>query len=289
MCFGIRKASSSPGISALTAIFRFPAGALRAGLTAKEVADAAGVGGDVVGQYFGPDAALEEQSVEVGFKGNRWLMISRRRTAEGGLVCVASNVTDMKRRARAQKRKERILRNAVQELEASRRDLSDTMRKYKVEKRRAEDANRSKSEFLANMSHEFRTPLNAINGFSEIMKSELYGPLGDPKYKEYIADILSSGQHLLELVDDVLDMSKIEAGRVSLEPTRLELDRVLEESIRLVAKRARDADITLTALVDNAPTIYADARAVKQIALNLLSNARQILRPRRRSDRDRRS
>ena len=260
-------------------IFRLETSTLSAGLTAADVAELAKVGGAIVTRYFGPDAALNEQSVEVSLKGDRWLHISRRRTAEGGLVCIASNVTDMKRRARAQKKKERVLQNAVTDLELSRKDLSETMHKYEVEKHRAEEASRSKSEFLANMSHELRTPLNAINGFSEIMQSELYGPLGDEKYKEYVDDILSSGQHLLELIEDILDMSKIEAGRIQLEPKRVELERILEESARLVAKRAKDADVTLTTSVAHAPAAWADARAVKQVALNLLSNAIKFTDP----------
>jgi len=147
------------------------------------------------------------------------------------------------------------------------------MQKYQYEKYRAEEANRSKSEFLANMSHELRTPLNAINGFSEVMQSELYGPLGDNKYKEYVSDILSSGKHLLELIDDILDMSKIEAGKLKLDPQRIELEKTLNECVRLVAKRASDAGVTLTASVGHAPPVWADARAVKQVTLNLLSNA----------------
>ena len=165
-------------------IFRLAPGALRAGMSPQEIAKHAKAGSDIVSQYFGPNAPLNEQSVEVALKGDRWLHISRRRTAEGGLVCIASNVTDMKRHARAQKKKEHVLRDTVQDLELSRKDLSETMHKYELEKHRAEEASQSKSEFLANMSHELRTPLNAINGFSEIMQSELYGPLGDQKYKE---------------------------------------------------------------------------------------------------------
>ncbi len=260
-------------------IFRLESNTLSAGLSATDLAALAKIGGGIVTRYFGPDAALNEQSVEVALKGDRWLHISRRRTAEGGLVCIASNVTDMKRRARAQKRKERVLQNTVADLELSRKDLSETMHKYEVEKHRAEEASRSKSEFLANMSHELRTPLNAINGFSEIMQSELYGPLGDEKYKEYVDDILSSGQHLLELIEDILDMSKIEAGRIQLEPKRVELERILQESARLVAKRAKDADVALTVSVAHAPAAWADARAVKQVALNLLSNAIKFTEP----------
>lgn len=254
-------------------LFRFPERGLKPGLTPQEVATIARARGDIVVQYFAPDAAAGEQSLEIALPGNRWFQVSRRRTSEGGLVCVASNVTDMKRRALAQKKKERELKLTVDDLQKSQSALSETMEKYELEKRRAEDASRSKSEFLANMSHELRTPLNAINGFSEIMQSELYGPLGDPKYKEYVDDIHSSGKHLLELIDDILDMSKIEAGKLELEPRRVELEKTLSECVRLVAKRASDQGVKLVASIGHAPAVWADARAVKQVALNLLSNA----------------
>ena len=254
-------------------IFRISPNALAPGQTPDEVAALAGVGGENLLTYFAPPESDVEESAEVAIPGDRWAHVARRRTAEGGFVCVATNVTDIKKRAQAQKKKERELQRTVEDLEGSRKELSEAMRKYEYEKYRAEEANRSKSEFLANMSHEFRTPLNAINGFSEVMASELYGPLGDEKYKEYVSDILSSGRHLLELIDDILDMSKIEAGRLSLEPKRVELERLLGECTRLVAKRASDAEVTLTASVGHAPAIWADPRAVKQVVLNLLSNA----------------
>ncbi|MCB2114460.1 MAG: PAS-domain containing protein [Parvularculaceae bacterium] len=254
-------------------IFRLESKDVRAGLTPGELARMTPAGGEVIEKYFAPDALIDEQSVEVELPKDRWLHIARRRTGEGGLVCIASNATDTKRRARAQKKKERELEATVSDLQSSRRELSDTMRNYELEKRRAEDASRSKSEFLANMSHELRTPLNAINGFSEIMKSELFGPLGDEKYREYVEDILSSGQHLLELIDDILDMSRIEAGKLQIEPKRVELERLLDECARLVAKRASDAGVKLTSSIAHAPAAFADPRAVKQVALNLLSNA----------------
>ncbi|WP_411819722.1 ATP-binding protein [Hyphococcus formosus] len=256
-----------------TSIFRIPAKMLKPGLTIDEVATCAAVAGDILVAHFSPLEDAQQENQEVALPGSRWAHVSRRKTAEGGYVCVASNVTDLKRRAWAQKKKERELQRTVEDLESSRKELSEALRKYEFEKYRAEEASRSKSEFLANMSHELRTPLNAINGFSEVMQSELYGPLGDDKYKEYVTDILSSGRHLLELIDDILDMSKIEAGRLSLEPKRIELERILNESVRLVAKRASDAGVKLTASVAHAPAVWADQRAVKQVVLNLLSNA----------------
>ncbi|MEM8936862.1 MAG: histidine kinase dimerization/phospho-acceptor domain-containing protein [Pseudomonadota bacterium] len=254
-------------------VFRIPQKMLKPGLTQEEVATCAGVAGNVLREHFTPLPGEEEESIEVALPGARWAHVSRRRTAEGGYVCVAANVTDLKRRARAQMKKERELERTVEDLETSRRELSETMQKYQYEKYRAEEASRSKSEFLANMSHELRTPLNAINGFSEVMQSELYGPLGDEKYKEYVNDILASGRHLLELIDDILDMSKIEAGHLTLKPKRLEIERTLNEAVRLVAKRANDSNVKLTVSVTHAPAVWADARAVKQVTLNLLSNA----------------
>lgn len=256
-----------------TALFRLADKGLEQGLSCAEVWSRAGDRAEFFGRYFAVDASASDQSVEAALPGDRWIHVSRRRTAEGGLVCIASNVTDMRRRARAQKKKERELERLVADLEASRTELSETMRKYRIEKRRAEDANRSKSEFLAKMSHELRTPLNAINGFSEIMQAELYGPLGDGKYKEYVDDILSSGRHLLALIDDILDMSKIETGRVELDPKRIDLDRLVKECVRLVSRRAQEVGVSIDVSVASAPAIFADARAAKQVTLNLLSNA----------------
>ena len=255
------------------ATFRIPAKFARAGAAPADLAACAGAGGDLLLEHFGPLSEEDPASTDVALPGGRWAHVSRRRTAEGGTVAIGGDVTDLKRRAAAQKKKERILQKTVEDLEASRRDLSDTMQKYQYEKYRAEEANRSKSEFLANMSHELRTPLNAINGFSEIMKSELYGPLGDEKYQGYVTDILASGQHLLELIDDVLDMSRIEAGHLVLEPESVAIEKVLGEAARLLAKRASDADIKLTTAVGHAPPVWGDARAIKQVTLNLLSNA----------------
>jgi len=203
----------------------------------------------------------------------RWVQISERTTAEGGLVVTAADITALKAQEEARRINEDELRRAVVNLERSQEQLSELARKYEQEKVRAEGANQAKSEFLANMSHELRTPLNAINGFSEIMIAEMYGPLGDMRYKSYAQDILNSGQHLLALISDILDMSKIEAGKMSLRFEPLSLEEVAEDALRLVRDRAESAGLALRLDFDDLPEVEADYRAVKQVLLNLLSNA----------------
>ncbi len=203
----------------------------------------------------------------------RWVQISERTTAEGGLVVTAADITAVKAQEEARRVNEEELRRLVVNLERSQEQLSELARKYEAEKVRAESANQAKSEFLANMSHELRTPLNAINGFSEIMVAEMYGALGDARYKDYARDILVSGQHLLALINDILDMSKIEAGKMNLrfEPTAIE--EVAEDALRLVRNRAEAAGLALRLDFADLPEVEADYRAIKQVLLNLLSNA----------------
>ncbi|RZJ40847.1 MAG: PAS domain-containing sensor histidine kinase, partial [Brevundimonas sp.] len=166
------------------------------------------------------------------------------------------------------------LRLTVEQLEASQEKLSLLARKYEVAMTRAEAANQAKSEFLANMSHELRTPLNAINGFSEIMAGEMFGPLGDQRYKGYAADILKSGQHLLSLINDILDMAKIEAGKHVLHYEPVSLQEVSEDAIRLMRGKVEEAGLTLSLeAAPDVPEIEADHRGCKQVMLNLISNA----------------
>jgi two-component system cell cycle sensor histidine kinase PleC len=203
----------------------------------------------------------------------RWVQISERRTAEGGLVMTAADITAIKAQEEARRLNEEALRRAVSGLERSQEQLAELARKYETEKVRAESANQAKSEFLANMSHELRTPLNAINGFSEVMLGEMYGPLGDKRYRDYARDILNSGQHLLALINDILDMSKIEAGKMNLRFDPLSLKEVAGDAARLMANRAETAGLDLSVDLPDLPDIEADYRAVKQVLLNLLSNA----------------
>ncbi|NIJ48375.1 sensor histidine kinase [Rhizomicrobium electricum] len=137
----------------------------------------------------------------------------------------------------------------------------------------SEEANRAKSRFLANMSHELRTPLNAIIGFSEVMMQEMFGRLGSPKYVEYSGLVHESGNHLLELINGILDMSKIEAGKFELSEEVFDLSAVAEASVRFVKLAAERSGVALkTAVSPQAATIFADKRAMKQILVNLLSN-----------------
>ncbi|THD79946.1 MAG: PAS domain-containing protein [Phenylobacterium sp.] len=215
-----------------------------------------------------PSGAREAELVD-----GRWVQISERPTAEGGLVVTAADITALKAQEEALKQNEQELRRAVANLERSQEQLSELARKYEAEKVRAEAANRAKSEFLANMSHELRTPLNAINGFSEIMVGEMYGELGDRRYVDYARDILNSGQHLLALINDILDMSKIEAGKMTLRFDPISLEEVTEDAVRLVRNRAETAGLSLRIEFPELPEVEADYRAVKQVLLNLLSNA----------------
>ncbi|MCG8594830.1 MAG: CHASE2 domain-containing protein [Kiloniellales bacterium] len=172
--------------------------------------------------------------------------ISQHRTRDGGLVCVYTDVTELHRRQ--------------QEL--------------LVAKEEAEAARRSMSGFLANMSHELRTPLNAIIGFSSMMKDEMVGPLGDKAYKSYANDIHASGSLLLDIINDVLDVSKIEAGKHRIEEDQVQVGQLLNSCLRLIGTRASAAGLSLERRSDlDELELRADPRALKQILLNLLSNA----------------
>jgi PAS domain S-box-containing protein len=155
----------------------------------------------------------------------------------------------------------------VTPLKQAERRLAQAMREAKF-------ANRSKSEFLANMSHELRTPLNAIIGFSSVMRDELFGPLGQSKYRGYANDIHEAGSHLLAIINDLLDVSAIEAEKLELNETTFPLRRPLDSAVRLVSPRLEACKVELRrALADDLPALRADERRFKQVLLNLLTNA----------------
>jgi two-component system, cell cycle sensor histidine kinase PleC len=223
-----------------------------------------------------PGARLFEAQLDDG----HWLQISERRTKDGGYVSVGTDITALKLHEKKLIDSEQRLmatvadlRNSQFKLQTQAEQLTDLAEKYAEEKYRAEEANQTKSKFLANMSHELRTPLNAIIGFSEIMESGMFGALGAEKYHEYCRDIHNSGQYLLDVINDILDMSKIEAGRFKLDIEDLELQQVMSDALRVVTTRAQDKKLKVASKIAPSIGFRGDRRAIKQIALNLLSNA----------------
>lgn len=226
--------------------------------------------------YLENGTKMSEAQVEDG----RWLQISQRRTQGGGFVSVGTDITQIKRNEEKLQDSERRLMATVTDLTATQRKLElqaqqlvEFADNLSEEKQRADAGNKAKSEFLANISHELRTPLNAIIGFSDIMRSRMFGPLGSQKYDEYADDIHHSGSFLLGVINDVLDMSKIEAGRFELSPEPMNLHELLDDTLRIIKVQAEDAGISVGQKIPENLEMEADRRAVKQILLNLLSNA----------------
>ncbi len=222
----------------------------------------------------------QAHSYEAHLEDGRWLQISERRTKDGGFVSVGTDITALKQQEERMMESERALlatvadlRRSRQTLEVQAQQLVELAGRYAEEKTRAELANQAKSEFLANMSHELRTPLNAIIGFSEIMESGTFGPLGHDKYVEYARDIGMSGTFLLDVINDILDMSRIEAGRYQLEIEDLDLTEIVDECVRIMALRAEEKNIATEMDIAPGLTLRGDRRALKQVLLNLVANA----------------
>ena len=226
------------------------------------------------------DGQVGARSVEARVEDGRWLQINERRTKDGGFVSVGTDITALKQNEAQLIENERELTETVADLRRSRQQLEkqaqqlvELAEKYAVEKEKAEDANRIKSEFLANVSHELRTPLNAIIGFSEMMLSGAYGPLGDEKYAEYSRDIRESGAFLLRIISDILDMARLEAGRIEIDREPIELDPIIAEAVDAHSAEAERAGVTLLRDTQPGLTLLADRQAVRQVLFNLVSNA----------------
>ncbi|SIQ01154.1 MULTISPECIES: PAS domain-containing sensor histidine kinase [unclassified Bosea (in: a-proteobacteria)] len=218
-------------------------------------------------------------SYEARLSDGRWLQINGRRTKDGGSVSVGTDITKLKQQEERLTQSEHQLLMHVTDLKASRQklevqaqQLADLAERYLEQKAAAESANRAKSEFLANMSHELRTPLNAIIGFSEIMENGLFGPLGE-KYTDYVRDIRSSGGYLLGIIDDVLDMSRLESGKLRLERSEISLGPVLDEAVGKVRGEIERKGLSFSVEGPTDTHIEADPHALYQILGNLLDNA----------------
>jgi signal transduction histidine kinase len=168
---------------------------------------------------------------------------------------------------------EQRLRDHIVELEKTQRALEKTSNELTVALDQAAQASKAKSEFLASMSHELRTPLNAVIGFSDAMVMEIFGPMSD-RYKNYASDIRSSGAHLLSLINDVLDLTRLDAGQAELREEVFGLPELVGESVRMIQDHAQKAGLALsTDIADGLPALKADRRRIKQVLVNLLSNA----------------
>jgi signal transduction histidine kinase len=195
-----------------------------------------------------------------------------------GLVRWIPSVQRLNSEISERKQTEEGLREARNELELRveerTQDLARLSGDLRIARDEAELASRAKSEFLANMSHKLRTPLNVILGFSELMGNATLGPLGNPKYQEYTKDINDSGRHLLALIDDNLDLAKIEAGKLDLDEEDIDIARTIRSCMVLVKERAANGGVKLkTDIPQDLPALHADQRKLKQILVNLLSNA----------------
>lgn len=220
------------------------------------------------------------RTYEARLGDGRWLQINERRTKDGGYVSVGTDITALKRHEEQLMDSERRLMATVADLRKSRQtlelqaqQLADLAEKYLEQKAEAETANRAKSEFLANMSHELRTPLNHIIGFAEVMQEETFGPLGSPKYADYCRDIKQSGEHLLAVISDVLDMARLESGRVRLEKTEFEIDEAVSFAVAAVEATAAEKEITIRAETLPDARLYADRDAIQKVLAILLRNA----------------
>ncbi len=190
--------------------------------------------------------ALGGDYLDITTPDERTLRAIRRRTEEGGLATVYLDITDLKRREH---------------------ELSEA-------RDAAVEANSTKSMFLANVSHELRTPLNAIIGFAEIMREQLLGPINNPRYFEYVQDIRASGEHLLDMINDILDLSKAEAGQLELAYEMIDIGDVMNAVVRLMGEQAESGKLHFVALSPvGLPQIKGDKRRVKQVLINLISNA----------------
>jgi two-component system cell cycle sensor histidine kinase PleC len=229
---------------------------------------------------LGERALPGARTYEARLGDGRWLQINERRTKDGGYVSVGTDISALKRHEEQLMDSERRLMATVADLHKSRQTLELQAQQlaefadiYLEQKKEADSANRAKSEFLANMSHELRTPLNAIIGFAEMMHEEKLGPLGSPRYTEYCKDIKQSGEHLRDVIEDILDMSRLESGRFQIQKTDFEIDAAVSAAVADILTIANEKEISVVAETLPATRVHADHKAIEKILTILLRNA----------------
>ena len=229
---------------------------------------------------LGAQQPLGARTFEAQLGDGRWLQINERRTKDGGYVSVGTDITTLKRHEEQLLESERRLMATVidlkksrQKLEAQTQELAELAEKYLEQKAEAETASRAKSDFLANMGHELRTPLNAILGFSEIMMLEAYGKLGSPQYLDYSTHIHTSGHHLLAMIADILEMARLDAGRVRLEKADFVLADAMTAAVGSVATAAATSGLSITVEGDETCRVHADRNAIERILTICLNNS----------------
>ncbi|RPD37070.1 PAS domain-containing sensor histidine kinase [Candidatus Liberibacter solanacearum] len=234
----------------------------------------------VVEYYTSDPKRLQNISKEIKLVDSRWLQVNEWHTHDAGTISVGTDITQLKRNQKKLRESERRLKATINDLSTSRQilerqktELSIANAKYQTEKERAEMANRAKSEFLAKMSHELRTPLNAILGFSEIIKGETFGKLGSVKYYEYAKDIHDSGKHLLNLINNILEMSKIESEHIAINKKNTNLIPIINESLQLIAPSAKKKNIMIEKNISPELFCNADERIIKKILIPIFSNS----------------
>jgi two-component system cell cycle sensor histidine kinase PleC len=217
----------------------------------------------------------------VQHRNGRWYSIKDRRTRDGGSATIVTDITDVKENELELTRRGKTLERTVHELEMVQtkleengQELAELAEQLQLAKVMAEQSSASKSAFLSNMSHELRTPLNAIIGFAEVISGEMVGPVGNQKYREYATDIHSAGTHLLALINDILDLAKIESGRLELHRSLLPAAETVASVVRMVEAKATEKGQHFEIEIHpDCQDVFADDRAFRQALLNLVSNA----------------
>jgi two-component system cell cycle sensor histidine kinase PleC len=266
-------------------LHNLPEECVRSGADYPRLAALGGFDSRVGGPGAPSSTALRAHTYEARLPDGRWLQVNERRTRDGGCVSVGTDITALKEHEEQLINSERLLLTTVAQLRQSRhsleqqaQQLAELAERYHEQKANAEAANHAKAEFLANMSHELRTPLNAIIGFSQLMGSQTFGPLGSDKYRDYCRHILWSGEYLLHVVSDILDMSRLEAGRERLCYVRFRAEQAVSRAVQDVAATVREKRIALMVNVNAELVVEADPGAVERILTTLMRNAVKFAR-----------